>query len=211
MRGSAHDPDIDYTVLPAPPAARSDYEEPIYSASTRNPPVFLAIKRIGQKNTHFLDFRSATDPLPNLAPTDPLRGLSKGVFVGDLWHNTRSSDREATVVLLPHFYSDNRHALGYYMLGLGPNKPMCKWMRTALCTPCTTDDLEDWNMIAGGDGSVDQGSQIVGTWQGRWVAQDIVEDYEEWCAAYAVVGHFWQTRVEYTMGVGESGTRWKGI
>jgi hypothetical protein len=204
------DPNIDYTVLPSPPAARSDYDDTIHAAKTCSTAACLAIIRVAQKNMPFLDLRSAISHLPNLGPKDFLPELPEGTFVGDIPHDKKRDDEEIRILLLPHFYSDKRHALGYYVLGPDPVVPKRRWMRTALFTPCTTGDLEDWDLVADVDDNVKLREQVVGAREGKWLDLNVVEDYEEWSLAYRIVGTIWQNRMNLTMGMCEDGTRWKG-
>jgi hypothetical protein len=105
---------IDYTVLPIPPATLSAYSSTIYTAHTPNPAVFLAITRLAAHNLPFLDFSSSVSHLPNHSPAAPLPTLEKELFCADVPYSKKASDTEMSILFLPSFYEDGRHALGFY-------------------------------------------------------------------------------------------------
>ncbi|KAF2024445.1 hypothetical protein EK21DRAFT_117763 [Setomelanomma holmii] len=204
---------IDYT-LPPTPLSRDDYNKSIYLAQTRNPTVFLAIIRIAQRNLPFVDFTSAINHLPNLPLNVALPRLQPGVFVEDntieVQDSMEAKADDVNIAFLPHFYTDNRHALGYFTLGPDPNPdfPMRKWTKTCLFTPCTMRDLARFDMVEWvarrvvnresdmGIGDMD----AIGSRQGRWLEKNVVEDWKEWLSCWKVVWNVWEWRVGLCRG-----------
>lgn len=153
-----------YTSLPNPNYSRLNYSESIYRATTTNSAVFLAMIRIAEQNLPFIDFDSAITHLPNLAPDSPLpslpspkdywdkkgRGLLKAKFTEDTLYEDKKGDESMTVLFLPRFYKDGRHAVGYY--GVVPDNETEKKLGMedvvqVLFTPCVTGDLERWGLV----------------------------------------------------------------
>jgi hypothetical protein len=181
-----------YTALPN---SVKDYTNPIYTAKTTNPAVFLAITRIAQRNLTFLDLNSALNHIPNLSPTQPYPKLNTGVFIDEVPHQQRSSDIDMTIAFLPKFYNDEAHAIGFY------SSLSCS-SSTCLFTPCSTADLEqykmiEWMMLASKAQDEEQRRNVVavGTRRGRWMRADVVEDWEEWKRVKRMVGEGWVGKV----------------
>lgn len=200
-RSSVPDPGIDYTKRPAAPTTQSEYESDIYSATTYSAAVCLAIIRIAEKNLSSIDFSSAVTQLPNLAPTDALPALPRGTFTGNLPYTRRESSIPVKIAFLPEYYADYRHALGYYCHRPDLANPGRTQLTTIVFTPCTTADLENWDMLryeAGKEGDGVYGFDVVGVEGGRWLDVDSVEDCTEWDFAYRVTMR-WEKRVSQTL------------
>ncbi|CAO2649248.1 Nn.00g066330.m01.CDS01 [Neocucurbitaria sp. VM-36] len=197
------EPDIDYTKLPSPPASQSEYTHPIYRATTYNPAIFLSIIRIAQHNLPSINFNSALTHLPNLSPTNPLPNLTTAIAPENHTHAKRPNDIEMTILFLPHFYHDKRHALGYFCLSSDPGR---KSLNTCLFTPCTLQDLEMYHLAeydchgSGGEGRGFEGLRSVGVRGGMWLEADVVEDWRKWSLAVKVVGGLWEARMGFTIG-----------
>jgi hypothetical protein len=204
--GGARDPNIDYTCPAKPPATQSDYHQPIYVAKTFVPAAFLAIVRIAQKNMPFLDLRSAIIHLPNLTPTAAMPKLSRDVFTGDIPSPKRPNHTEMTVALLPDFYTDGRHCVGYYCVKLDAEKV---WTQTCLFTPCTSADLRRYGLIEHlpEPDSTITSVKHVGSRNGDWMHDDVVEDYAKWAQGWKVASHVWEKRMCVFRGAGENGAR----
>ncbi|KAI8941065.1 hypothetical protein NX059_002305 [Plenodomus lindquistii] len=199
-RTSAPDRTVDYTTRPRPPHSHSSYKSAIYHATTPNTAVCLAIIRIAEKNLPSIDFTSALIHLPNLAPSDPLPALPHGTFTGDIPFSALDTDVDITIAFLPEFYSDNRHALGFYVLLPGIAEPTRNRITSCVSTPCTTQDLEDWDMVIYSDGREGEGMhgmEAVGVEGGRWVDPDSVEDGYLWRTAWWVLER-WEKRLAKT-------------
>lgn len=213
---------IDYTIAPSPPVSRSTYNQPIYAAQTYNPALFLAVLRIAQHNLPFLCFASALRHLPNVPPTHLLAHPPPSTFVDSLPHTPRATDTKHTLVFLPRFYADTRHALGFYTLVPDPVQPGRNWATSCVFTPCTTRDLVHWNMIefGSGRGMVTRESGVVVQWEGvravgstrgRWVEHTVVEDWQTWNTTFRIATVVWEKRLEASKGVEEGGRRRKGV
>jgi hypothetical protein len=149
--------------LPKPKFNRPDYDWPIYRARTTNPAVFLAIIRIAEKNLPFINFDSAITHLPNravnaslpilpfnTAPNRKWKGKEKAVFTEDLPYEKKKDDQLMTILFLPEFYKDGKHAIGYYDIAPGRDKSMrleAENVVQLLCTPCDTEDLVRWGLV----------------------------------------------------------------
>jgi hypothetical protein len=193
---------IDYTVAPSPPATRSEYKCTIFMCTTTNPAVFLSIIRVAQRNTPFIDFTSALSHLPNHPPVAPLPVLTPGTFPGDIPHTPTPTCIPYTAVFLPGFYEDNRHALGYFHLPPDTTK-----VSTCLFTPCTTEDLEAYDLIIYLDGErLDgtNGETCIAERTGKWLDPKVVEEWEEWSTGYRVAKAVWENRLKL-MRVGIEG------
>jgi hypothetical protein len=193
---------IDYTVAPSPPATRSEYKCTIFMCTTTNPAVFLSIVRVAQRNTPFIDFTSALSHLPNHPPVAPLPVLTPGTFPGDILHILTPTCITYNVVFLPNFYEDGRHALGYFRLPPDTTK-----VSTCLFTPCTTDDLEAYDLILyleGRRADGTNGETCVGERTGKWLHPEDEEEWEEWRTGYRVAKAVWENRLRL-MRVGMDG------
>lgn len=149
--------------LPKPNFNRLDYDWPIYRARTTNPAVFLAIIRIAEKNLPFINFDSAITHLPNRAvnaslpvlpfnnaPNRKWKGKEKAVFTDDLPYGKKKDDQLMTILFLPEFYKDGKHAVGYYDIAPGRDKSMrleAENVVQLLFTPCDTEDLVRWGLV----------------------------------------------------------------
>jgi hypothetical protein len=218
---------IEYRLLPIPPDTLSAYEEKIYKASTSNPAVFLAITRLAQHNLPFLDFSSTLSHLPNHPPTDPLPKLVPGTFCADVPSKNRSSDTSMHTLFLPEFYKNGRHALGFYTFqapahqASNPAKALFQSIKNVVFTPCTTTDLETYDLVeylytgkkgkgkgkgkAAVKGCADSLKwKCVGAREGQWLDQEVVEEYEEWSEGVRIVRGVWGRRVELCCGAEEA-------
>lgn len=213
------DEGIDYSDVPAPTPSTAEYQREIYKATTTNPAVFLAIIRIAEKNMPFINFDSALSHLPNLRPKDALPKLRQGVM--HTQQKERYGDLDMCVIFLPHFYQDGRHALGYYTLSPEPDnwswtpKQGHLFVKHEFFTPCTTQDLEMYNLVnyvkglddttsSGGHGLSVDCMNSVGARGGTWLAWDVVEDWEYWVSEYGVVRSVWERDLALTRGVEET-------
>ncbi|KAB2100190.1 hypothetical protein AG0111_0g11358 [Alternaria gaisen] len=149
--------------LPKPKFNRLDYDWPIYRATTTNPAVLLAIIRIAEKNLPFINFDSAITHLPNRAvnaslpilpfnnaPNRRWKGKEKAVFTDDLPCEKKKGDQLMTLLFLPEFYKDGKHAVGYYDIAPGRDKSMrleAENVVQLLFTPCDTEDLVRWGLV----------------------------------------------------------------
>jgi hypothetical protein len=202
---------IDYTLLPSPPPSMSDYDAHIYKAHTANPAAFLAIIRLAQRNLPFLSWEGAINHLPNHSPADPLPKLEPGTFADDVVHTKRHNDTQITILFLPDFYLDGRHALGFYTFAppahpsSNPAKALFQSIKNVVFTPCTTSDLEVYDLVeyvgsaAKGMRGVEK-MKCVGARGGKWLDQETVEDYEEWSEGVRIVRSVWERRVELCCG-----------
>jgi hypothetical protein len=185
------------------PKAEEDYDGPIYSARTKNPAVFLAITRIAKRNLPFLDFTSALTHLPNLPPTTPLPKLCKSVFIDDHPHARRSSDSQLTIALLLNFYilPSHPHALGYFTTlssSVSSTQTPCLQTDSCLFTPCSDDDLLEFNMIQWSKKKLigrPRRMEVIESRNGAWLKTDVVEEWKEWEVCKRVVGEVWAKRV----------------
>jgi hypothetical protein len=204
---------IDYTVIPSPPEAMSDYDERIYKTATSNPVVFLAIIRLAQHNLPFLDFDGAISHLPNHPPADALPTLTPGTFAADLPFLNKTTDTSMTILFLPSFYEDTRHALGFYTfappahLSSNPAKTLFQSVQSVVFTPCTSRDLETYDLVEYLQGRQKKGNsrnleaiRCVGAREGRWLDEQTVEDYEEWSEGVRIVRCVWERRVYLCCG-----------
>ena len=76
--------------------------------------------------------------------------MLKAKFTEDTLYEEKKGDESMTVLFLPRFYKDGRHAVGYY--GLVPDKDTEKKLGMedvvqVLFTPCVTEDLERWGLV----------------------------------------------------------------
>ncbi|CBY00720.1 hypothetical protein IAQ61_011628 [Plenodomus lingam] len=199
-RSSPLDRSINYTTRPAP-AARSEYHSDIYHATTTSSAVCLAIVRIAEKNLPFIDFTSAANHLPNLSPSDPLPSLPVGIFTGDLPSSHLPTSTRISIAFLPEFYSDNRHALGYYVLLSAIADTQKERVTAAVFTPCTIADLEDWDMVLYEKGRQAEGihhMDVVGVRGGRWVTPDCGQYWGSWSWVWWVLER-WEKKIAKTL------------
>ncbi|RMZ70870.1 armadillo-like helical [Pyrenophora seminiperda CCB06] len=214
------DEKIDYTESPLPAPECPGYRRDIYKATTINPAVFLAIIRIAEKNLPFINFNSAISHLPNLRPQDPLPKLRQGVLYAQ--EKKRPGDVDMFVTFLPYFYRDGRHALGYYALSPEPNIWSSSYkadgslfVKNAFFTPCTTRDLDVFDLIeymSGQKGTASSDGQEVGVdcmnsvaaRRGKWLAWGVDEDWEDWDAEINIVKVLWELDLLLTTGNAES-------
>ncbi|KAJ6210308.1 LOW QUALITY PROTEIN: hypothetical protein PSV09DRAFT_1052889, partial [Bipolaris maydis] len=212
-----HRTDYSSTPIPRPPPVHTEYEHQIYTCTTTNPAICLAIVRIAQHNLPNINFQSAINHLPNLSPAGRLPKLPFGVLAEDIAHKQDvENDEDITVLFLPRFYHDGRHAVGYFTTDSPPTnstqgswKALMQYVRQMLFTPCTLEDLEAYGLIRyaavsraqddieGGDASV----QSIGARGGRWLH---VEDWDERRAAFHIVETLWDKRLGVTTGLEES-------
>lgn len=194
---------------PALPASPSSYSQPIYSGTTHSPVVFFSILRIAQQNLPSLDLTSALNHLPNIHPGDSLPQLRLSApgnlapvpFIDNNAPPQRSNDADISIAFLPTFYSDARHALGYFEVL--PNTHNSKKVGVCLFTPCTEDDLRRYGLVEYLTGREDEGVEgmsKVGASEGMWLDRDVVEEYEEWSLVWKVVSGVWKGRFDKTLG-----------
>ena len=215
-----HRTDYSSTRIPRPPPVYTDYEHQIYTCTTTNPAICLAIARIAQHNLPSINFQSAINHLPNLPPMGRLPKLQLGVLAEDISHDQGEDNEDVvTVLFLPRFHHDGRHALGYYTADPPTsNSAQDSWracmkdVRQMLFTPCKLEDLEAYGLIRyaavsraqdgieAGDASV----QSIGARGGRWLQYDSVEDWDERRAAFHIVEALWDKRMGVTTGLEES-------
>jgi hypothetical protein len=213
-RGWEQQEGYDYTSLPSPLTAMSDYEEHIYKAHTANPAVFLAIIRLVQHNLPFMSWEGAINHLPNHPPADPLPKLESGTFCADILHIKKQSDTQMKILFLPEFYQDCRHALGFYTFAPSAHpssnlaKAFFQSIKSVVFTPCTTSDLETYDLVEyvgsaakgkKGQEGVDK-MKCVGAREGKWLDQETVVDYEEWSEGFLIVRSVWERRVDLCCG-----------
>jgi hypothetical protein len=208
----------DITTLPKPLANRLDYLECIYKATTTNPAVFLAILRIAERNFPFIDFDSALTHLPNLPPnshlpplasllTHPPKKDGQPLFIEDTPYQERKDDEAMTILFLPRFYKDGRHAVGYY--ALAPERDAEKKVLgvedvvQVLFTPCEVRDLVGGGLVKWvpvEPGKVADKEEVldveymecVGARGGEWLERDVVEDWDEWSQGFRVARRVWE-------------------
>ena len=197
---------------PTPPQSQTHYDHPIYTGTTHNPAVFLAILRIASANLPYLNLLSALNHIPNIHPTDPLPVLHPAPpgftapqpFLDSTfpWEK-KEGDEEVSVAFLPNFYDGGeRHAIAFWTpkgdeMHLGQ-----KMLGTAFVTPCYEWQLVAWGLVEYEEDEVGEGVLLkrVGCAAGRWVERDTVEEYEEWKEAFCVAGKAWEERVKLAKG-----------
>jgi hypothetical protein len=218
-RGSGHanEWNTDYSKAPVSPSSNNEYDYQIYTRTATNPAIFLAVARIAQRNLPFINFQSAIRHLPNLSHEEQLPQLHHDVLAEDIVHggDRKRSDDPVTVLFLPRFYHDGRHALGYYTCSQsekssasGSSKARMRDLEQMLFTPCTLEDLEMYGLVRyaacsreqDGSGGSETSVQSVGARGGRWLECDKVEDWEEWEAAFDITRVVWEKRLEETRG-----------
>ncbi|USP78648.1 uncharacterized protein yc1106_05922 [Curvularia clavata] len=215
-----HSTRTNYSKAPNPPPSSTAYEYQIYTCTTTNPAIFLAITRIAQRNLPFINFRSALNHLPNLLPTKRLPKLQFGVLTENILHEEcAGSDRPVTVLFFPHFYHDGRDAVGYYVPSAPARRSSVSGNRQTdvqdtkhmLFTPCTLNELKMYGLITFAyRDRTQEGVEIreetngrelvqsVGVKGGRWIGADFVEEWEEFRKAFTMVAEVWQKRLDIT-------------
>jgi hypothetical protein len=228
----------------AAPLPVLDYHEQIYQSTTLNPLLPLAIYHIAAKNLPYLDFTiSAINHLPialdDPYPSWPSAGkLSTIPYLNNYPRSAapqmrpclipcKAMPKAVTVLFLPHFYADKRHAVGWYLLASNNGIPTDKL--EMFFTPCSTYDLQDLQMIrmlgshAMGDKDEERLDVLlsiadrkyagieVGGGGGKWLDPEARTRAarREWCTARAVVGGVWQWRFGGSGGGGRGGG-WTG-
>ena len=72
------------------------------------------------------------------------------MFTDDLPYKEKKDDQLMTVLFLPEFYKDGRHAIGYYDIAPGRDKSLkleAENVVQLLFTPCDTEDLVQWGLV----------------------------------------------------------------
>ena len=184
-----HEMPVDDDTYTSLPALLPTYSNPIYTATTSNPAIFLAITLIARHSLSFLDLTSALTHIPNL----PLAAASVSLTdIARTPYAPRATDVLLTLVFAPKFYPDETHAIGFYGAS-----GIC------LFTPCSTAQLEEFGMIdwarKTGDGKRSH-VRAVGCRGGRWLKMEVVEDWEDWKGCVRRVGKTWRKRVAEFMG-----------
>ncbi|KAL5390438.1 hypothetical protein PMIN02_007009 [Paraphaeosphaeria minitans] len=218
------DPKYDYGQLPA---YDMQYAKSIYKAQTWNPLIALAIIRIAEKNLAFLDFDYTLAHLPNVGPrtfAPEFPHVEDGQPMPFLDAATRwmteEGDQPITVVFLPEFYQDGRHALAFWT-----RKKSSGRLCSIVCTPCTTQELRAAGFLAlvpaehglPEDPSPQQNLADIRQWSnfrigvggGDWLYPGLERDLISWERAEHVVGFELELRVAITTypryGVSEDG------
>ena len=197
---------------PTPPQSQTHYDHPIYTGTTHNPAVFLAILRIASANLPYLSLLSALNHIPNIHPADPLpvlhpatqENLAPQPFL-DLafaWQK-KHGDEEVRVAFLPNFYNaGERHAIGFWTTRPDEQQPGQMMLGTAFVTPCCEGELAAWGLVEYTEEKEGEGMLLerVGCADGRWVQRDAMKEYDEWKVAFRVAGKAWEGRVKLSKG-----------
>ena len=72
------------------------------------------------------------------------------MFTDDLPYEKKKNDQLMTVLFLPEFYKDGKHAIGYYDIAPGRDKSLkleAENVVQLLFTPCDTEDLVRWRLV----------------------------------------------------------------
>ncbi|OSS45528.1 hypothetical protein B5807_10206 [Epicoccum nigrum] len=198
---------------PTSPPCQTQYDHPIYTGTTYNPAVFLAILGIGSANLPNLSLLSALNHIPNVHPADPLPVLRPAApgnmaprpFLDSTfaWEE-KEGDEEVSVAFLPNFYSRGEmHAIGFWTTREGGEGLLGqKMLGAAFVTPCCEEELAAWGLLEYAEEEEGEGRLLrrVGCRAGRWVERDTVEEYEEWKMAFSVAGKAWEGRVGLAKG-----------
>ena len=197
---------------PTPPQPQTHYDHPIYTGTTHNPAVFLAILRIASANLPYLNLLSALNHIPNIHPADPLpvlhpatqENLAPQPFLDSAfaWQK-KHGDEEVRVAFLPNFYdAGERHAIGFWTTRADEQQPGQMMLGTAFVTPCCEGELAAWGLVEYTEEKEGEGMLLerVGCAAGRWVQRDTVEEYDEWKVAFCVAGKAWEGRVKLSKG-----------
>ncbi|KAF2796302.1 hypothetical protein K505DRAFT_323401 [Melanomma pulvis-pyrius CBS 109.77] len=186
----------DYT---KPPKAHhaADITTAIYQGETCNPLVCLAIIRVAQANLPFINFSSALNHLTNLSPADPFPQLPKEpTFVDDIAHMPRAGDKIIKTLFIPGYYTDGRHALGYYVR-------LTKYKTSILFTPCTEANLQQLGLVATFEGDTGAWEDaVIATNKGTW--KDKEDESFSWTILFNWVAVCWKDRLRLIMGGKES-------
>ncbi|KAL1608082.1 hypothetical protein SLS60_003021 [Paraconiothyrium brasiliense] len=230
------DPRFDYKTLPD---HIKEYTQPIYKARTYNPLISLAIIRLAEKNLPFMDFSSNLTHLPNVGPQTlppefpPVEEEEMPFLDMATTWAVLPGDQDITILFLPNYHVDGRHAIGYYTRKV-PSKRFC----SMLFTPCTTSELRlagllDFvpidsdlgvsdipNAEIGEDGgAVPWDVTEVGVKDGKWL-YPIEEDIVAWEDAEDVAGWEWVVWVRVTLrktaedsedGTNRDGGKWAEV
>lgn len=207
------DPKYDYSELPP---HETHYKKPMYKTRTRNPVFALAIIRLAEENLPFLSFESDLAHLPNVGPQN-MPPTFPQVDIGEPMpflnaatkHMRKDTDDLITIVFLPEYYQDGRHAVGFWTRKK-PSNRLC----SIVCTPCTTKELRALGLLAwvppthGLPGSPDlprEDAEITswhnfrfGNIHGEWLYPCVERYLEKWELAEKVVRFEWWLRVAVT-------------
>lgn len=211
-----------YTGPPSPPLNTVTYNQPIYIGTTHNPSVFLAILRIAQLNLPHMNFVSALNHIPNVAPKDSLPVLISSApgnlapipFLDTTRPEKRIEDVDISVAFLPYFYDQGkRHGIGYFETIHDYKRGNI--LGTACITPCSEEDLRCYGLVEyidpkdlmgmiglpdeGGVEGVDWMSEV-GVCGGKWLEKDTVEDWEEWRRTFRTCAVAWENRMGLLRG-----------
>jgi hypothetical protein len=207
----------DYRALPE---HWGDYAMPIYKARTYNPLLPLAIIRLAEQNLPFMDWSSELAHLPNVGPQTlppefppPAAGVPMPYLDAATTWTVFPGDQAITIIFLPEYYVDGRHALGFYTRK-APSGLLC----SVVCAPCTTAELcaaglidvvlvasespvlSIRDMVVGReDMQMSWGSFGVGVDGGSWLHPELASDIFQWEDVEDVVGFEWAVRVRVTM------------
>lgn len=207
------DPQYNYDELPA---HDERYAQPIYKARTWNPLIALAIIRLAEKNLPFLNFNSDLAHLPNIGPQTlppefpPVEDGAAMPFLDEATTWMRElGDQPISVVFLPQYYLDGRHALAF-STRKAPSGRLC----SIVCTPCTTRELRAAGLVLApvehglpeSPGQDDEQTEMrpwsnsrVGVSGGEWLYPSLERDIITWERAEHVVGFEWEVRVKVTL------------
>ncbi|EOA89105.1 uncharacterized protein SETTUDRAFT_105409 [Exserohilum turcica Et28A] len=199
-----------YFEAPIPPHRKEEYNFHIYKCTATNPAIFLAIARLAQRNLRFMNFDSAINHLPNLHPTSRLPKLQPNVTAEKIPHDQEEGFHDpVTIIFLPSFYHDGRHAVGYYTFSppnsnraLDKSKALMRGFKQILFTPCNVQELEDLGLIAyepcvaGQSPSNKKQVQSIGAAGGKWFRCEVVEEWDDWSESFEIVARVWQRRLE---------------
>jgi hypothetical protein len=179
-------PSIPYDHLPTPKAG---YSLPVYQSHTTNPAVFLAIIRLAQRNIPSIDFTSALQHVPNMPAKKTASQLVYPGFADDYFHLPHWTDVRYTLAFLPHFYADERHAVGFYLPGRAHQPP-----DACFFAACSSEDLEEFGLVEylvdEVNGALSMGA--VGSREGVWLH---IAEHEEWARVDVVAKTVWQKRL----------------
>lgn len=206
-----------FTGAPTPPLNINAYTQPIYRGTTHNPAVCLAILRIAQRNLPGTNFVSALNHIPNIRPADPLPALvstapgnlAPAPFLDWQRPTKKPDDKGITVAFLPSFYGD-RHAIAYWQYVHDFKRGVV--LGSACIAPCSEAELrryglveyiaaEDLAAIGARDGV--EAMRSVGAEDGFWLERDVIEDWEEWRAAFRTCAVHWERRMKLVRGAHE--------
>ena len=219
-----------YADYPARPPLQDKYSQPIYYGTTRNPTVFLAILCIAQLQNPKMDWVSALNHIPNISPTEQLPRLSPSaadsltaaafldtpeIRADAPEESDEGKDEEKddiNVAFLPYFYGE-RHGIAFWEYITDFKRGQV--LGSACVTACTEEDLRRYGLVdyiglkdvksvlgpvgPRGPEGVDV-MHSVGVEQGRWLEKNVVEDWEEWRAAFRACAVHWNSRMALVRG-----------